>query len=248
MKALVVARNDALKNLLTYHLKPLGFEILFSNDPVAVLQNLEELDPDMILASVVDFPRHWKTLIKVLRERRSKEECVFVLLAGHLPFEEAAKATHLGVNGIVGADLSDKQQVRQLGQLFRRYRSLKDNRRFHRLILTPQERAQLVFVHPRSSAIITGSLSEISIQGASFKPLDMESTSDLRRGEELALAALRVAEHIISLSCRVSRNRGELGLQFTSFETGGHHKLFQFIQSRADRELKAAVGRQVRED
>jgi hypothetical protein len=248
MKALIFARNEALKNLLAYHLKPLGFEILYSSDPVTLLENLEELDPEMILASAADFPRHWKTLIKVVRERRSKEECVFILLAGHLPFEEAAKATHLGVNGIVGADPADKQQVRQLGQVFRRYRSLKDQRRFHRLILTPQERAQLVFVHPRSSAIITGSLSEISIQGASFKPVDMDSTSDIRRGEELALAALRVGEHIISLCCRVSRNRGELGLQFTSFETGGHHKLFQFIQSRAERELKAAVKRPIRED
>jgi hypothetical protein len=248
MKALIVARSEALKNLLSYHLKPLGFEILYSSDPVAVLENLEEMDPEMILASATDFPRHWKTLIKVLREKRSKEECVFILLAGELPFEEAAKATHLGVNGIVAADLGDKQQVRQLGQVFRRYRSLKDKRRFHRLILTAQERAQLVFVHPRSSAIITGSLSEISIQGAGFKPVDMESTSDLRRGEELPLAALRVGEHIISLSCRVSRNRGEMGLQFTSFEMGGHHKLFQFIQSRAERDLKAAVGRPVRED
>jgi hypothetical protein len=248
MKALIFARNEALKNLLAYHLMPLGFEILYSSDPVKLLENLEALDPEMILASAADFPRHWKTLIKVVRERRSKEECVFILLAGHLPFEEAAKATHLGVNGIVGADPADKQQVRQLGQVFRRYRSLKDQRRFHRLILTPQERAQLVFVHPRSLAIITGSLSEISIQGTSFKPVDMDSTSDIRRGEELTLAALRVGEHIISLSCRVSRNRGELGLQFTSFETGGHHKLFQFIQSRAERELKAAVGRPVRED
>jgi hypothetical protein len=248
MKALIVARNEALRNLLAYHLKPLDFEILHSSDPVAVLENLEELEPEMLLVSAVDFPRHWKTLVKVLRQKRSKEECVFILLAGEMPFEEAAKATHLGVNGIVGADLADKQQVRQLGQVFRRYRSLKDKRRFHRLILTPQERAQLVFMHPRSSAIITGSLSEISIQGASFKPVDMDSTSDLRRGEELPLAALRVGDDIVGLSCRVSRNRGEMGLQFTSFEPGGHHKLFQFIQGRPERELKAAIGRPVRED
>jgi len=248
MKALVVARNESLKNLLSYHLKPLGFEVLFSSDPVAVLESLEELEPEMLLVSAVDFPRHWKTLIKVLRERRSKEECVFILLAEELPFEEASKAAHLGVNGIVGADLSDKQHVRRLGQVFRRYRSLKDQRRFHRLVLGPREKAQLVFVHPRTSAIITGALSEISIQGAGFKPVDLDSTSDLRRGEELSMAALRIGEHIISLSCRVSRNRGELGLQFTSFEPGGHHKLFQFIRSRAERELKAAVERPFRED
>jgi hypothetical protein len=243
MKALVIARNDALKNLLAYHLKPLGFEVTYFGDPVKALEELERLEPEMILASAVDFPRHWKTLARVLREKRSKEECVFVLLAGSLPFEEAAKATHLGVNGIVGADLSDKQQVRQLAQLYRRYRAVKDQRRFQRLVPTAQERLQLVFVHPRSSAIITGSLSEISIQGAGFKPAEPESTADLRRGEEIPLATLRVGEDLVTLVCQVSRNRGELGLQFSSFEPGGHHKLFRYIRSRSKRELQAAMAR-----
>jgi methylmalonyl-CoA mutase cobalamin-binding subunit len=243
MKALVIARNEALKNLLAYHLKPLGFEVTYFGDPVKALDELERLEPEMILTSAVDFPRHWKTLAKVLRERRSKEECVFVLLAGSLPFEDAAKATHLGVNGIIGADLSDRQQVRQLAQLYRRYRSVKDQRRFQRLVPGPRERLQLVFVHPRKSAIITGSLSEISIQGAGFKPADPESTADLRRGEEIALAALRVGEEVVTLACQVSRNRGELGLQFNSFEPGGHHKLFRYIRSRSSRELQEAIAR-----
>jgi len=241
MKAVVVARGDALKNTLSYHLKPLGFEVLCTSDPVKLLDSLEELEPELILVSAADFPRHWKPLVKVLRERRTKEECVFILLAAELPLEEAAKATHLGVNGIVGADLSDRQQARQLARLFRRYRSVKDQRRFHRLPLGPRDRVQLVFVHPRSSAIVTGQLSEISIQGAGFKPSSPDSAADLKRGEEIPLAALRVEEDIVSLSCRVTRNRGELGLQFTSFETGGHHKLFRFIQDRGARELKDAM-------
>jgi hypothetical protein len=247
MKALVVARNDSLKNLLGYHLKPLGFELIYFSDPVKVIDELEKLDPEMVLASAVDFPRHWKTLIRLLREKRSKEECVFVLLAASLPFEEAAKAMHLGVNGIISAEASDKQQVRQLAQLYRRYRSVKDQRRFQRLVPAASERIQLVFVHPRSSTIITGSLSEISIQGAGFKPADPESTADLRRGEEIPLATLRVGEDIVTLACQVSRNRGELGLQFGSFEPGGHHKLFRYIRSRASRELKKAIARPAHE-
>jgi len=243
MKALVVARSEALKSLLGYHLKPLGFEVVFFSDPVKALDELERLQPEMLLASAVDFPRHWKTLVKVLREKRSKEECVFVLLAGSLPFEEAAKATHLGVNGILATDLADRQQVRQLTQLYRRYRSVKDQRRFQRLVPNPRERLQLVFVHPRSAAIVTGALSEISIQGAGFKPANPEATADLRRGEEIPLATLRVGEDLVSLVCQVSRNRGELGLQFSSFEPGGHQKLFRYIRSRSKRDLQEAMAR-----
>jgi methylmalonyl-CoA mutase cobalamin-binding subunit len=248
MKALVVARNDTLKNLLAYHLKPLGFELVYFSDPVEALDELEKQDPEMVLASAVDFPRHWKVLVKLLRERRSKEECVFVLLAGSLPFEEAAKATHLGVNGIISAVAGDKQQVRQLAELYRRYRSVKDQRRFQRLTPAEGERVQLVFVHPRSTAIITGALAEISIQGAGFKPADPESTADLRRGEQIPLATLRVGEDIVTLACQVCRNRGELGLQFSSFEPGGHHKLFHYIRGRGERELQQAIARPAPED
>jgi hypothetical protein len=241
MKALIVARDDTLKNLLAYHLKPLGFEILYFSDPVKLLDELDRLEPQMVLASAVDFPRHWKTLVKLLREKRSKEECVFVLLAGTLPFEEAAKAMHLGVNGIISAASGDKQQVRQLAQLYRRYRAVKDQRRFQRLVPASGERLQMVFVHPRNSAIITGSLAEISIQGAGFKPADPESTADLRRGEQIPLAVLRVGEDLLSLVCQVCRNRGELGLQFCSFEPGGHHKLFHYIRGRGERQLQEAI-------
>jgi hypothetical protein len=98
-------------------------------------------------------------------------------------------------------------------------------------------------VHPRNSAIITGSLAEISIQGAGFKPADPESTADLRRGEQIPMAVLRVGEDLLSLVCQVCRNRGELGLQFCSFESGGHHKLFHYIRGRGQRQLQEAIAR-----
>jgi hypothetical protein len=78
MKALVIARNDALKNLLAYHLKPLGFEVIYFSDPVKALEELERLEPEMILASAVDFPRHWKPALKMAREHHTREELIFV--------------------------------------------------------------------------------------------------------------------------------------------------------------------------
>ena len=59
MKLLVVAQREDLKNLIAYHLKPLGFEIVYYSDPVKLIDNVDELDPDMILFNAVDFPRHW---------------------------------------------------------------------------------------------------------------------------------------------------------------------------------------------
>lgn len=248
MKVLIVSQSEGIKNLLSYHLKPVGFDVVHYNDPVKAIDNLEELDPEMILYHTGDFPRHWKPLLKLLRQKKAKEETVFILLKGaDFPFEEAAKASHLGINGIIDANLQEKQQVLQLEELFRRYRSIKDQRRFHRLVPNALDKLQLLFTHPYTLAIITGSLSEVSIKGASFKPSDPLATQDLKRGQEIPVCTLRVGEHIISILCQVTRNNGEMGLQFRSFETGGHHKLFQYIQTRADRELNLAIEKEKKE-
>jgi hypothetical protein len=220
-----------------------GFEVVHYEDPVKAIHNLEELDPEIVLYSAVDFPRHWKPMLRVLRDLRDREECVFVLLAEDPPYEEGAKAVHLGVNGMVNASLPEKQQIRQLEELFRRYRSVSDKRRYHRLLPTAKERLELIFSHPRRLCLVTGTLNEISIQGASFQPSDAALTADLRRDDDLPLCTLRIEEDIVGLSCRITRNDSDMGLQFRSFSTGGHHKLYRYIQGRAERELKEAAER-----
>ena len=71
MKLLVVAQREDLKNLVVYHLNPLGFEIVFYSDPVKVIDNLDEIAPEMVIFNAQDFPRHWKPVLKLLRERQT---------------------------------------------------------------------------------------------------------------------------------------------------------------------------------
>jgi len=236
MKLLVVAQRKDLKDLITYHLNPIGFEILYYSDPIKVMDSIEDIQPDMLLFNAVDFPRHWKPVLSLLRERLTKEQAVFVILAKNPPFEEAVKATYLGANGIIDANLPEKQQMQRLEELYRRYGSLKDKRRFHRLIPTQADSLKLLIL-----AIITGSIVEISIKGASFLPDDPSLTVDLRRDDPLQHCTLSVDDEPISVSARVTRNEETIGLQFKSFETGGHHVLFQYIQNRSQRELQSAA-------
>ena len=72
MKVLIVARSDEIKNMLAYHFQPIGFEIDQYNDPVKVINNIDELNPEMILYHIGDFPRHWKPLLKLLREKNKR--------------------------------------------------------------------------------------------------------------------------------------------------------------------------------
>jgi len=241
MKMILVAAGSEHASALGYHLKPLGFTLEHFKDPVQVIERLDEIDPQAILFHAGDFPRHWKPLLKVAREKKPREDLIFLLIAPKdFEMEDAAKAAHLGVNGIMKPNLTDKQELYRLEEIIRRYRSVQDKRNFARLVPREPDELGFAFTHPRRLAFVSGRVREISIQGSSFLPARAAAVEDLAVGTELKNCSLKVEDQIIAVSCRVTRNREELGFQFLAFEEGGHTALLKYIQSRAERALKSA--------
>ncbi len=239
---LLVAAARESATTLGYHLKPLGFTVEHVPDPVRVIQNMEEMDPQAILVHAGDFPRHWKPLLKLAREKKPREDLIFLVIAPEdFEVEEAAKAAHLGANGILKPNLADKEELYRLEEIIRRYRAVQDKRNFARLV--PQEPDELgfAFTHPKRLAFVSGRVREISIQGSSFLPSRPSAVQDLDAGTELKDCSLKIGDRLIAVTCKVTRNREEMGFQFLSFEEGGHHALLEYIQSRAQRALKGAV-------
>jgi hypothetical protein len=244
MKMILVAAGDEYTAALGYHLKPLGFSLQHEKNPVHVIEHLDDMDPQAILFHAGDFPRHWKPLLKLAREKKAREELIFLLIAPKdFEVEDAAKAAHLGVNGILGADLSEKKELYRLEEIVRRYRSVQDKRNFARLVPQDGDVVGLAFTHPGRLALITGRVKEMSIQGSSFLPSHPSAVEDLQVGTEIRNCSLKVGDQIISVTCKVTRNREELGFQFLSFEEGGHHALLKYIQLRSERALKSATAR-----
>jgi len=242
MKMIYVAASAEHVAALSYHLKPLGFSVEHHKDPVQVIDNLELWDPQAILFHAGDFPRHWKPLLRLAREKKPREELIFLLIAPpDFPMEDAAKAAHLGVNGILKDNLTDKKELYRLEEIVRRYRSVQDKRNFTRLVPQSSDEVGFAFTHPRRMALITGTIREISIQGSSFLPARPSAAADLSVGTEIKSCSLKIEDRIMSVDCKVTRNREELGFQFVSFEEGGHHALLKYIQSRAERALKSAT-------
>jgi hypothetical protein len=244
MKMILVAAGGQHVAAIAYHLKPLGFSLEHFSDPIKVIERLEEIDPQAILFHAGDFPRHWKPLLQCAREYKSREELIFLLIATNdFDMEDAAKAAHLGVNGIMQENFVDKQELYRMEEIIRRYRSMQDKRNFTRLVPRQPDELGFAFTHPRRLAFVNGRVREISIQGSSFLPARASAVSDLAVGTEIRDCSLKVEDHIISVTCKVTRNREELGFQFLSFGEGGHHALLKYIQSRAERALKSATAK-----
>ncbi|MBU0927101.1 MAG: PilZ domain-containing protein [Spirochaetes bacterium] len=243
MKALIVVEDDAIAEIVRFYLQPLGLDVIHYKDPLKALDNLEEISPDAVVMSAKDFPRHWKTIVVDIRASRPKAACVIVLLKGdYFPFEEAAKAAYLGVNGVVKEDLSDKAELERFQQLLKRYIEIDDSRVSDRLAPGPSDRLGFVFAHPASSAPIIGTIETISSTGLSFIPEAVAAVADLEPGVLLEDASLRVDAAILPIGIRLLRTGAVMAF---SFECSDEERaiISSYIAGRVERELRSLLNR-----
>ncbi|MCK4541806.1 MAG: PilZ domain-containing protein [Spirochaetales bacterium] len=239
MKILLIAQKSSTREILNHYLKPRGFEFIHYQNPIKAMDNIEEVEPDLVLFSAEDFPRHWKPFIRLLRDFRSKEETVFILLKGDVfPFEEAAKASYLGVNGILKEALHDKQELLHLEDLFSRYNVIKEHRDTLRYIPKAVDEIEFIFTKPNSPKLITGKILDFSLEGLSFLPDNPQLTGDIAEGIDVPHCSFRIGKHILSVTCRIIRNSQLLVFKFMNLQRKERNYFIDYIQKRSQRELE----------
>ncbi|MCX7025634.1 MAG: PilZ domain-containing protein [Spirochaetes bacterium] len=242
MKALIIVDSDSIFDLLLFYLKPLGFDLIRYRNPLKAIDNLEEISPEAVIMSAKDYPRHWKPLIQLIRCKSGKEKCVFILLKGDLfPFEEAAKAAYLGVNGVVRENLDDRAEVTRLQQLLKRYVEIDDARSNDRLVPSAIDRFYFAFNHPSSSAIVSGKIETISATGISFKPDIQHVASDLDVGVVVEDCSLRAGQSIIGCSAELVRKGNTLAFRFLVMEDTDKKGFEDYLRASPERRIRALL-------
>lgn len=223
MKALLIIESDELATALKRRLEPLGFGLIRYRNPIKAMDNLEEIDAEAVFISAEEFPRHWKTCLQLIRSSRSKEECVCILLRGErFPFDEAAKAVFLGVNGVSRENLDNPDEADRLEQVLRRYLDLDraaENQSSSVAAKAPpaiSKRASFTFSHPEHYTIVSGTVLELSPDGLAFKPDVSELARDLGAGTELGECCLKLDSDIYPCVAKVESSTAELRLAFVS--------------------------------
>jgi len=244
MKALLLVDDDRVADIARFYLRPLGFEAIRYRDPVKAIDNLDEVSPDAVIVSARDYPRHWKTLASVIRSKRGKDECVILLLKGEFfPFEEAAKAAGLGVNGVVRDTLDDRKEQAQFQRLLKRYITVDDSRVADRIAPASWDRLDFMFSHPKTLAPVAGRLETVSATGFSFAPDLPGLVADLQPGSAIEDCSLRAGDRILSLSCRVARTDRVLGLTISSMAAEDRRYFESYLASGPEREMRALLHR-----
>ncbi|MDR0403880.1 MAG: PilZ domain-containing protein [Treponema sp.] len=241
MKLLLVLASDDTFNNISLFLAPLGFELIRYRQVLKAMDNIGEIDPDGIIISAKDFPRHWKTMLQFVRSERPKTECPVILLkGGNFPEEEANKAVHLEVNGIVLESLKDSAEADQLQNILARYVSVEDKRKNRRYRAESWTRFGFMFSNPLNEKIITGAVKTVSFEGIAFEPDHPVLAADLKTGAEIPGCSLRAGDAILSPFCTLRRTGKILSLEFTSFPDGEKETLENYLENLPLQELRAA--------
>jgi len=242
MKCILLIEGEEQAQGIANHLNSLGFESVRYRNPLKALDNIDEIDPNAVIVCASDYPRHWKVIVDVLRVDRSKEECVVVLLGGpHFDYEEAAKAAHLGVNGVIGDDLSDPRERLRLERLLRRYVEIRDSRVSERLAPSTWDRINFMFSHPKDLLPVRGHVESLSADGISLSPLPREFSDGLVPGIKLEACSLRAGDRIIDIDCRILRAERGFGMSIEAIAPSDRSWLTDYLAGGSEREMRSRL-------
>ncbi len=237
MIALLIAASDYIEDIVKVHLEPLGFDHVRYRQALKAMDNIDEINPDAILISAEDFPRHWKTLVQFVRNEHPRDKLSIVLLKGeHFAYEEAAKAAHIGVNGIVDETLSTEEERERLKGILGRHIPVMEQRHSSRFIPNVHDRIAFIFTQAKDGTIIFGNVESFSHSGLLFKPRNPSHCNDLVLESKLSHCSLRLGDNILSPICKLIRNGRMLAIEFISFLPGEQHILEQYLDERPLRE------------
>ncbi len=120
MKALLVIDNDKTAKEYSDMLTLKNCACIRYCQPLKAMDNLEEIEPELIFISSIDFPRHWKPFIQYAQSTLSDETAIF-LIANNFSEDEEKKAKYLHVKKVIYNDSPLEEREKIMHSLLMKY-------------------------------------------------------------------------------------------------------------------------------
>ena len=214
MNLLLVLDSDDNCGIISRSTGPLGFALVRYRHVLKAMDNIDEINPAVIIVSAKDFPRHWKILVQFVRSERPREICSIIILKGAgFSTEETSKALFLGANEVLDDTLDKPESLDRLLNILSRKVPLDERRKHNRFFVEPWDRVGFLVASTKGDtkdkSIITGNVKTISARGLSFLPDESTYSEGIALCGELNECSLRVGDAILSPVCRVVRTEGQ---------------------------------------
>lgn len=219
MKLLLITNDDDLKKELSDYFKPKGYSIIHYKNPLKGMNNFQEIEPEIVIFNSTDFPRHWKIANYFLKtDVKSVTPLFFLLINDDFPMEEVCKGVYLDVDAFLSNQYGNEGYLKHLESLIGRFYSSQIKIKTPLLFENPGDRIDFMFMNPENFQLATGSLSELSINGAGFKPDDPKAVFSLAKGTILEGCSLRTEDKIITIKVEILNNSGRSAYQVKAFQ------------------------------
>ena len=217
MKVLLIC--ERVKARLFSALSSYDVEVIWYRDPIKAMDNLDETDPEAVILSASDFPRHWKVFLSFLQGTFPKAIPVFLLIDDTFDEEERSKAEALGIRGIIQEELMDTEEREALIE------GLHPPQKGEAGGILPKEpyfepgpadRIHLLILHPDTLTLIEGKVTRIGKDSLWFDPSEKEKTQDLSPPLLLTGCSLRIGNSLHTVDLELMENREQLVLRLLS--------------------------------
>lgn len=113
MKALVISDRQETIDYVTPLVKQKGFDLIHYRWIIKALDNIEEIQPDIIVLSAGEYPRHWKTLAGFVQSGIGGNDVkVYLYETSPLSKEDEEKAKGLGVLSFIES-FSESEEIKK---------------------------------------------------------------------------------------------------------------------------------------
>lgn len=107
MKALVIADDDVVLGRIKNLLNKMNIDMIVYRWLLKALDNVEEIEPQLVIISTRDYPRHWKTFVQYTSGLNISQPKVILFADREFSLDEKKKAQALGINGIFPEECTD---------------------------------------------------------------------------------------------------------------------------------------------
>jgi hypothetical protein len=225
--------TGAIYTKLDEILKPLAVETIVYRHIQKAMDNIEEVDPDVVIIDAGAFPRHWKSFVQFIRETgRDKPRPVILIKGRNFSSTDKNKAVYLGVDATVSDSLAGKGDIANIQSIINA--AIPDGERKLKVESSAEKgRFGLLITHPVTGALLSGVVKTVSEDGLIFYPDLPALAESIPLRSELCACSFRAGDTILSPVLRLVKRDTNLYFAFVSFP-GSEQIIFTNYQSRTE--------------
>ena len=197
MKALIVSDAQQESMNLQTALEQIGYDTICYRWLLKALDNVEEIQPHVIIINAIDYPRHWKVLVQHSKCSLKNQPKVVLLTPPDFEDEEAEKAKLLGVCGYITG--IGQKHMDTLQQLLEERKDCQPT--------TSTNEAKILFIHPEDGTLYSGHLIQQHHDQYSMIP---DRPVDLKAGDIINDGSIKSEQGIRNIHAKVLETEPKL--------------------------------------